>query len=68
MEQIEKKLEDLIGESGNDELMSAWLDFLEEKNKRNSRIEAKIDKKDPIIIGALLGAFIGSLFSEENTK
>lgn len=34
MQVIEDKIEDLIASSDNDALMEAWLEFLEEKNKR----------------------------------
>ncbi len=34
MQVFEDKIEDLIAKSDNDELMEAWLEFLEEKNKR----------------------------------
>lgn len=34
MQVIEDKIEDLIAKSDNDELMEAWLEFLEEKASR----------------------------------
>jgi len=34
MQVIEDKIEDLIAKSDNTDLMEAWLEFLEEKNKR----------------------------------
>lgn len=65
MQDIENKLTDLIGKTDNDELMETWLQYLKEKKDKSDRLEKRITKKDPLIIGALLGALIGSLFSED---
>lgn len=62
MQEIEDKIEQLIAKSGNDELMAAWLEFLEQKKTNTERLEDRISKKDPVLVGALIGAAIGGLF------
>ena len=64
MQEIEDKNENLIAEHGNDELMSAWLEFLEQKKINSERLESRLSKKDPVLVGALIGAVIGSLFDK----
>lgn len=64
MQEIEDKIEQLIAEHGNEELMAAWLEFLEQKKINTERIEDRIAKKDPVLVGALIGAVIGGLFKE----
>ena len=64
MDEIEKKLENLIGESGNDQLMAAWLEYLDKKNEAAQKFSNRVSKKDPVIIGAAIGAIIGSLFKD----
>lgn len=62
MQEIEDKIEQLIANSGNDELMAAWLEFLEQKKANSERLSSRLSQKDPVLTGALIGAFIGSLF------
>ena len=64
MKEIEDKIEKLIGESGNDELMAAWLEYLDKKREKAERLESRLSKKDPVLTGAIIGAFIGSLFDK----
>lgn len=64
MQEIEDKIEKLIGESGNDELMAAWLEYLAQKKTNAERLESRLSKKYPILTGAVIGAFIGSLFDK----
>lgn len=64
MQDIENKIEKLIAEQGNDELMAAWLEFLEQKRINAERLQSRLSKKDPVLVGALIGAAIGSLFEE----
>jgi hypothetical protein len=64
MQEIEDKIEKLISESDNDELMAAWLEFLEKKREGAERLESRISKKDPVLIGAMIGALIGSIFEK----
>lgn len=64
MQEIEDKLEKLIAESGDEKLMSAWLDFLEQKKLNSERLALRLSKKDPILTGALVGALIGSLIDK----
>ena len=64
MQEIEDKIEKLISESDNDELMAAWLEFLEKKREGAERLEGQISKKDPVLIGAMIGALIGSIFEK----
>ena len=62
MQEIDDKIEELIAKSENDELMSAWLEFLEQKKANSERLASRLSQKDPVLIGALIGAFIGSVF------
>lgn len=64
MQEIEDKIEKLIAEHGNDELMAAWLEFLEAKKSNTERLANRLSKKDPVLVGALIGAVIGSLFEK----
>ena len=64
MKEIEDRIEQLIAEHGNDELMAAWLEFLEQKRINTERLENRISKKDPVLVGAIIGAVIGGLFKE----
>ena len=64
MDEIEKKLENLIGESGNDQLMAAWLEYLDKKNEAAQKFSDRVSRKDPVVIGAAIGAIIGSIFEK----
>ena len=64
MQEIEDKIESLIAEHGNDELMAAWLEFLEQKRINAERLQGRISRKGPVLVGALIGAAIGSLFEK----
>ena len=64
MKEIENKIENLIAKSDNDELMAAWLEYLEQKNKNSERLVKRLEDKDPILTGAIVGAIIGSLFDK----
>lgn len=54
-------IEKRIGEVGDDELMSLWLKRCEIKLEKSKELEKRLSEKDPVIIGGIIGAFIGSL-------
>lgn len=62
MKEIEDKLEKLISESDNQPLMDAWLEYLKKKNESAERLAKRLEEKDPVLLGGIVGAFIGSLF------
>lgn len=62
--EIENHLTDLIGNTGDDELMDTWLEYLTLKKEASDRLSSRIDQNDPIIVGALMGALVGSLFKD----
>ena len=64
MDEIEKKLSNLIAENGDEKLMAAWLEYLDKKNEAAQKLSDRVSKKDPVIIGAAIGAIIGSLFKD----
>ena len=63
-DEIEKDITNELGESGSDNAQDLWLEYLEAKNEKTSLFAQKIVDKDPIVIGATIGAIIGHLFSK----
>lgn len=63
MQEIEDKIEKRIVEVGDDQLMSLWLELLEKKKEASERLVERLEKKDPVLTGALIGAAIGNLFA-----
>lgn len=64
MEELDDRIEKLIAEIGNEDLMNLWLERLSFKKEQSERIEKRLSEKDPILTGALIGAAIGSLFNK----
>ena len=63
-DEIEKDITNELGESGTDYAQDLWLEYLQAKNEKTSQFAQKIIDKDPIVIGATIGAIIGHLFSK----
>lgn len=61
-DEIEKDITNELGESGTDYAQDLWLEYLQAKNEKTSQFAQKIIDKDPIVIGATIGAIVGHLF------
>ncbi len=65
IDEIENDLIARIADIGDDKLQDL---FLEWQNARHANMQKTIDwmeRKDPVFIGATIGALIGSLFIED---
>ena len=61
IEKIEDAIENRISEIGDDVLQSLWLEFLTKKRENNERFLQRLEQKDPVLVGGMIGALIGSL-------
>lgn len=65
LQKIEDRIERLIGETGNQELMDAWIELLEAKKAQMQKILDHLERKDPVLLVAIGGAVLGHIMKRD---
>ena len=65
LQEIEDAITAKIVEIENEEMYALWIEYLEAKTRGLERLCDGMVKKDPVVIGAVIGAAIGHLFKKD---
>ena len=67
LQEIEDAITAKLAEIENTDMYDLWTEYLGAKNRGLVRLVEGMEKKDPVIIGAVIGAAIGHLFTKDET-
>jgi len=65
LQEIEDAITQKIADVGNEELYAIWLEYLDAKKMGLERFVSGMEKKDSVVIGAVIGCLVGHLFAKD---
>ena len=65
LQEIEDAITQKIADIENEDLYALWLEYLEAKTNGLERLVNGMEKKDPVVVGAVIGALVGQLFVKD---
>ena len=66
IEQLENELTNEIAENGTDKMQELFLQIQAAKTEKLSKFVDRMEAKDPVIVGGIIGACIGLLISKND--